>query len=242
MSNAQNKLQKKAAIAHAAKVLRQEIAALGEQIKTTPEGAEKDALIVQIRELMDSIGMEYTGESTTVTELSFTNEEDQPETVVSVGSVLLKNIQQVTDNLAANSGASTTDVKVEVKVETEQPGLWTRFKGFCGNNKKKLIGGILALAGIGIAVWYYVSGKNTTTTVSSVKGMTETVTETTVESTEQTGQVDPSVFARIGEFFIKAAGKVQGYAVASWAWITGLFTKSAAEATVEIQAETVPAV
>lgn len=44
---------------NAIKLVRAEIASLGEQIRNTPEGNERSALEIRMKELMDQIGMEY---------------------------------------------------------------------------------------------------------------------------------------------------------------------------------------
>lgn len=207
-------------------------------ISITPDGDERETAKAEITALMKTIGLDNVGTNivppTTDTPAS-----------EGVGAAMLSNIQAATEKAAkltaeaaATNGASDA-AKIDVTVtdqdgvkttthtdiKIEQPGLWTRFKVWCGENKKKAVAGALTVLAGAAGLWYWLSGKNTNVTVSSVSHL-DTVT---IEGPVETPAADPSIFTRIGDWIVGVAGAVKAGTLSAWNWVTGLFTRTNSE-------------
>jgi hypothetical protein len=232
-------------IAHAISVVKGQVTDLRKQLygKT---GEEKAALEAKVKELLASIGLDQTELEVNDIAASTTGP-GVAENAVGVGAKILLNIEAATDAAAKineTNAAKKVDVKVTgadgstttttTTVKTEEPGLWQRFKNWCGENKKKVIAGGLFLVAGAAGLWFWLNGKNTAVTVSSVSGV-EVNIETPIEPSIPAGETDPSIFARIGAWFVSVGSAIKGYAVSAWSWVKGLFTSNkTVEAPVEV--------
>jgi len=207
-------------VANAIKTVRAQIEALREQIKSAT-GDERIALQAEANALLESIGVESS-----VGVQSADN---------STAGHILGNINAVVEKAGNITGLPIEPAEIDVKitnadgssttthttVETKKAGLWTRFKLWCAENKKKVIFGAIGLAAGAAGLWFWINGKNTVNVTSSA---TDVII--TAEPTIQTGEADPSIFERVGAWVVGAAGAVKGYAVNAWSWVKGLFNRN----------------
>jgi hypothetical protein len=223
-------------IANAIGLVRGQITDLRKQLygKT---GEEKAALEAKVKELLTSIGLDQT--ELEINDIAATTGvAGATEATAGVGAKILLNIEAATEAAAKineTSAAKKVDVKVTgadgstttttTTVKTEEPGLWQRFKNWCGENKKKVIAGGLALVAGAAGLWFWLNGKNTAVAVSSVSGV-EVNVEAPIEPSIPAGETDPSIFARIGAWIVSVGSAIKGYAVSAWSWVKGLFTSN----------------
>jgi len=216
MSNQDNKQ-----LAHAMKVVKSQIESLRQRIKDT-SGEERETLRTEMLGLMSSIGLEGSVDI-------------ESPTGSSTGAHIAANIHAATEQAAAMTGKpKEVDVKVTAEngetvtthttIKTEKPGLWTRFKLWVSENKKKVIFGTLGFIAGAAGLWYWLNGKNTTVTVSSVADVDVNIEP--VDPSIPGSDADPSIFTRVGDWIVGAAGAVKGYAQGAWNWVKGLFTRN----------------
>lgn len=219
---------------------------LGELLRDTTDPEQRAKLEEELASITTGIGLELVPGTTPSAETGATGGEERR----SAGSVLLSNVQKIVDSTAdkvgtvttaGSSSASVGETETEVKIS-----IWKRFTSYCGNHKRTLLGLVFGALAIGASVFYLMKAKNSSATVSSVHGMTDTtgVSEMTAEATvtDPAPTVTTSVFDRAGTFFVKAGAAVKQYAASAWGWIKSVFNKiTKKEATVESPTETVPA-
>ena len=217
-SHKQNTKANAGQTAHAFKLVKEQVVDLGERIKAASAEA-KPALEKELAELMDSIGMQYAG-------VAGEAEHPLPEgTESKVGAAMLKSFEEANERLAAETGVPTDAPQVELP----KVSLWERFKAFIGRNKLKVIGGVTLAVGA-VAAYFY---RGDISAAINPQGVTVNV-EPGVEVPADVAA--PSIFSKVGGYFVSAASAVKGYAVSTWNWICNLFTRSAPVVTVDGQA------
>lgn len=210
------------------RIVRSKVSALANRIKAAT-GDNKIALEKEMKELMDSIGMNYTGVQPDPVPPVAGAEATEPAEPTTIGGRILFNLNQAEADL--NGGGSEAEPEsIEAEQLFEAPSnepvetlsMWKRFKNWVGRNKVTLLVSAAALAAAGGAAYYFTRGAGASATTSTVSSMAEAATEAGAEST--------SILSSIGQFFVRIGAAIKGYAVAAYTWVINLFTKASAAA------------
>jgi hypothetical protein len=208
---------------HAFQVVKDQINIKRHQL-VTATGQDRENLEIEIKTMLTSIGLDAS-----------LLEIEQPAGDTSgVGAKLAVALEGLNNAAAAQIKLDVTPAAVK----EAKPSLWARFKAWVAGNKKKAIAGALTVFAGAAGLWFWLRGKNISTAVSSVSGMTDA----TVESTPVDAGT-ASIFTRIGHWLVEATATAKGWLVSAWNWAKGLFNRNttATEVTVESAPEAAPA-
>jgi hypothetical protein len=213
---------------HSFTVVKSQLTELRKKLHTA-QGEERRNIECEITTLLKSIGLEHV-------ELEVRTDGAPEADTTSIGAKIAVALQDATTEAAKHVPETASS-----DAAAAQPGLWARFKAWVSANKKKTIAGGLAVLTGAAGLWLWLRGKNISTAVSSVSGMTEVPSTDTLPLPAETS--DASIFARAGEWIVHAAGVVKTWGISAWNWVKGLFnrTTTATEVTVESAPEAVPA-